>query len=394
MQYIFQETKRRAWAKTPLMKAAKCGQFEMVKLLVELRADVNKEDECTNQTPLLMAVHSKNEPCIKYLIDKGSKINILSSDTCLPPSPLLMVISQLSAIEPSFYYHREDAEQQRMHETRTNTLIEKHMRIFDLLLQHGANTNLCLKSDPFCIARDDVALGKTPLMVVASMNFSQAPVLLDKLLQHGADVNQIEKSHNNYADALSCAIDAQHSDIVRLLIQSGADTNGTVYEEKWSVVRGYVLICLAWANKDFVTVKYLTQAGCALHPNFGYSIQNKYLAQTYYDGVHTKGIATERVNCRDNMQMNMESVQHDRNTQHHEETVTNDDFPEVYQKEYLNKIQLEALSWLYEFSQQPRTLKDLCRSYLRQKFDMFDPKKVSDVPLPTPLKEFVLCKYL
>lgn len=49
--------------------AARHGQFDVLKYLVENGADVNLEQEFTNGTALHQAVSSKNIECIKYLLE-------------------------------------------------------------------------------------------------------------------------------------------------------------------------------------------------------------------------------------------------------------------------------------------------------------------------------------
>ncbi len=64
------------------------------------------------------------------------------------------------------------------------------------------------------------------------------------------------------------------------------------------------------------------------------------------------------------------------------------------QNEDPNNDKIEALNWLYSFSQKPKSLKFSIRSFLRQNHDMFDSTKVSNLPMPSELKDYILCKNL
>jgi ankyrin repeat protein len=59
---------------SPLFMACKGGNENLVKYLVELGADVNKENKF-NETPLYCACRKGNEKIVKYLIEHGANVN-------------------------------------------------------------------------------------------------------------------------------------------------------------------------------------------------------------------------------------------------------------------------------------------------------------------------------
>ncbi len=65
---------------TPLMWLAQNGNIEGVKYLVEKGSDINIKDE-DGQTALNYAEKGRNTEIVNYLIDKGSEINAKDSNT-------------------------------------------------------------------------------------------------------------------------------------------------------------------------------------------------------------------------------------------------------------------------------------------------------------------------
>lgn len=58
-----------------LIKAAQCGHNEVIKMLVERKANINRESILKNLTPLIAAVYRGAEDTIKLLIDLGASVN-------------------------------------------------------------------------------------------------------------------------------------------------------------------------------------------------------------------------------------------------------------------------------------------------------------------------------
>ncbi|KAG4095964.1 ankyrin repeat-containing domain protein [Neocallimastix lanati (nom. inval.)] len=64
---------------TPLIYAIDRGSFDLVKLLVENGADVNKKNE-DNNTPLYYSIYNKKPKIIEYLLNQGARINEVIGD--------------------------------------------------------------------------------------------------------------------------------------------------------------------------------------------------------------------------------------------------------------------------------------------------------------------------
>ncbi|XP_006825079.1 LOW QUALITY PROTEIN: ankyrin repeat and SAM domain-containing protein 6-like [Saccoglossus kowalevskii] len=67
---------------TPLMFAAMRGQLEIVELLVNYGADVNRQDTASGWTALMQATYYGKKEVAKYLITQGADVNIQAKDGC------------------------------------------------------------------------------------------------------------------------------------------------------------------------------------------------------------------------------------------------------------------------------------------------------------------------
>ncbi|XP_011794881.1 PREDICTED: ankyrin repeat and SAM domain-containing protein 6 isoform X2 [Colobus angolensis palliatus] len=61
---------------TPLMLAAVTGQLALVQLLVERRADVDKQDSVHGWTALMQATYHGNKDIVKYLLNQGADVTL------------------------------------------------------------------------------------------------------------------------------------------------------------------------------------------------------------------------------------------------------------------------------------------------------------------------------
>uniref|UniRef100_A0A3Q3H2Q1 Ankyrin repeat and sterile alpha motif domain containing 6 n=1 Tax=Labrus bergylta TaxID=56723 RepID=A0A3Q3H2Q1_9LABR len=61
---------------TPLMMAAVSGQLEVVQLMVEKKADIDKQDGVHGWTALMQATYHGNKDIVKYLLGQGADVNL------------------------------------------------------------------------------------------------------------------------------------------------------------------------------------------------------------------------------------------------------------------------------------------------------------------------------
>ena len=337
---------------TPLTSAADKGDLQIMKLLLENGADVGKVDPATREAPLHLCVRSEKTECIKYLLEHGADINAPSSIG----TPLVVHMGVLSGLTSNRSTGVDGSD------IELNKLVYASVHILDILLSNGACPNVLVD-----YGADDYFGTGVPLMQAAAMPDFYAKLVIPKLLQYGADINQTKPVSQNskfYVSSLTEATARGNSEVVRMLIQYGADTNIHIHFTPFTFERKYMGIgpllypLLEYVLKRFpndpgyVTAKYLASAGCKMSKDIVDFIEMKYV----------------------------------------ERTQTKDDRADKNKDD--NEAKMEALNWLYSFSQKPKSLKFSIRSFLRQNHDMFDSTKVSNLPMPSELKDYILCKNL
>jgi len=159
---------------SPLVQAVYSDDLEDVKARVMMRAKVNVRDKAYDGiTPLHAAVDNANIEIIQFLLDSGAKVNIRDS---LKRTPLMMMDGDATP------------------------------EIFDLLIRYGAKLQLLDKEK------------NTVLHHIVGN--SDNPDLVRLLINHGIDVNAVNKSRET---ALMIAAENGSAESVKVLLESGAD---------------------------------------------------------------------------------------------------------------------------------------------------------------------------
>ena len=184
---------------TPLHWAAKNGQTEIVKLLLQLPKekgiDPNARDGL-DMTPLHWAVENGHTQIVELLLQHGADPN--ATNTVLH----LAAYKGHTQIVKLLLQHGADPNAtNKVFKALRLAAQEGHAQIVKLLLQHGADVNAT----------------NTALHQAAIGGRTQ---IVELLLQHGADVNATNT-------ALRLAAQEGHTKIVELLLEKGADPNAT-----------------------------------------------------------------------------------------------------------------------------------------------------------------------
>ncbi len=197
----------RGW--TPLMTAAKAGNPEMVKFLIEKGADVNaKSTSVTGSTVLSFAAEGSNLVVLGELLAHGAKINAPSSSGSTPL--YFAVANHLTAVAEALLSAGAD-------------------------IEAGGHT-------------DATGAHYTPLIAAAC---SGDMAMVELLLAKGA---RIERASNNGDTALMAAAKYEHPDIVKLLIAKGANV-------KAAGPKGHTALIYAAYNGRLENMKLLLAAG-------------------------------------------------------------------------------------------------------------------------------------
>nr|7TBO_A Chain A, D12 LOV2-DARPin fusion [synthetic construct]7TBO_B Chain B, D12 LOV2-DARPin fusion [synthetic construct] len=156
---------RKAYLILALLEAAKKGQIEEVRRLLELGADANGADG-TGTTPLHLAAYSGHLEIVEVLLKHGADVD--ASD-----------VFGYTPLHLAAYWG--------------------HLEIVEVLLKNGADVN-AMDSD-----------GMTPLHLAAKWGYLE---IVEVLLKHGADVNAQDKFGKTPFDL---AIDNGNEDIAEVL---------------------------------------------------------------------------------------------------------------------------------------------------------------------------------
>lgn len=197
---------------TPLIAACKKGDKELVDLLLENGADINKTDNYTQKTPLLASLHGNKAnrfSLAMYLINKGADIHAIQEGVASPFSR-------------SLYISKDDTEQTK----------EESVLLLDYLLHNNAETKIYTSNENALTYathyRNDNAVkyliennyfdvnsrdnsGDTALIVAVK---NERTSIVKLLLEFGADRSLLD---NDGKTALDYAFACQNSEIVSLL---------------------------------------------------------------------------------------------------------------------------------------------------------------------------------
>ena len=236
--------------------------IEQIKLLIDHQADIDMQDK-KGFTPLMIAVHRKDEDMTRLLLEKGANTGITNSysETSLEIAASLNSIKLVRLLlqhgaEPN----AQDSKGQTalMRAVTAPTFFASPKAVVTSLLDNGANVNLrndklesaltlasrlwkpetallLLKRGADIDVEDWVC--RTPLIIATT---SGNGLLVETLLKHGAAVNRRDKDG---CTALHFAMRQNNSHLVGLLLDYGADASLENNEGQAPVAFAYPTRC-------------------------------------------------------------------------------------------------------------------------------------------------------
>ncbi|WP_346863681.1 ankyrin repeat domain-containing protein [uncultured Draconibacterium sp.] len=219
---------------TPLIEAINKSDFNIVKLLVDYGADVNKCLEgSVKKTPLTEAIEKGGEEITEFLINRGADVNCQNSWGKTP----LELVSEKGWIKIVQLLLDKGAEVNCTKENYSPSLLkassEGHLEIVKTLISKGAKING--KSLVFTALIESVSKGHFEIV--------------KELVEHGADINKIIKvkfRDGEEDNALISAIQNGHEDIALFLIEKGAEINIKINKYTYPLIlasqKGFVKI--------------------------------------------------------------------------------------------------------------------------------------------------------
>ncbi|KAL4787866.1 ankyrin repeat-containing domain protein [Aspergillus varians] len=207
------------YAETPLDLAASTGNPEAIELLVDAGADIEHESD-DGLTPLLMALTWGNLGNFEALLEKGADPNHGKDGQDDEPwqrKPLLYC-AQFSLVEPMKLLLKHKVEVRYPPEKLSPLSLAVQngdVEVAQILLENGADANeMPPQGDHLLLVR------------AVSVGNAAKSLALTKLLQdHGARIDERDNKYAMGATALSGAARTSNTEVVKFLIERGADVN-------------------------------------------------------------------------------------------------------------------------------------------------------------------------
>jgi ankyrin repeat protein len=203
---------------TPLVVAAKHGQLGVVRLLVQMGANINAQVPFWGRTALHYAAGAGHEEVVAFLLEKGAQASKRDDNN---ETPLMLACEK------------------------------GHMGVVRMLVTHTGAQGL----------EDRDIEGRTPLWYAGGEGHGEVVVFL---LGKGA---QASTSDNHNVTPLRSACDKGHLDMVRMLVQhtgvQGLDARDTRY--RWTGLHGAAF----WGREEVVRVLLLSGADSTITDNEG-----------------------------------------------------------------------------------------------------------------------------
>ncbi|XP_059168441.1 serine/threonine-protein phosphatase 6 regulatory ankyrin repeat subunit B-like [Physella acuta] len=226
---------RNSKRQTALIKASEHERLDIVKLLLEHKANVNLVDK-NKKSALCYSVKMKNVEIVRLLVDNGADVNYRSFTTPLYES------CKCGCFELVKILVEAGADVNKKDNSGDSPLCKStcngNLDIVKLLVKKCADVNEGL-SPPLFYACDNGHVEITNYLIDAGadVNFINSDGesvlcrsatkghfdIVKLLLERGAEVNN--RINRTGETALLCAVGGDHSSIVELLLQYGADVN-------------------------------------------------------------------------------------------------------------------------------------------------------------------------
>jgi ankyrin repeat protein/regulator of sirC expression with transglutaminase-like and TPR domain len=233
----------------PLMRAASEGYADIFKTLLDKGADVNKRTKAGLTALIAAAMHGRTE-LVRTLLDKGADVNVAMTEQ--GDTALLSAARSNNPETVKLLLERGAPVNQRMKDGNTSLMLAAHTGaecqgdckyagVLQVLLAGGADVQMKNNQNETALLRACCADEDSPDIV---------KVLLDK----GADAND---KRPNGESILMCAAERGNRDTVRVLLARGSDPNARMQDGMTAIKK----TVKRWGWQADEIVKMLKAAG-------------------------------------------------------------------------------------------------------------------------------------
>jgi len=228
---------------TPLLYATRENCHACVDMLLKNGADINLPDP-DGVSPLLLSIMNANWDIAKQLIEAGADVNQWDMYGEAPLFTVIGLRNQLSGGKGSI---------DPLNQTNGTAILHA-------LLEHGANPNMQIFFRPANLRGATNTRGSTPLIRAIS---SADMEVVKLLLQHGADANLIMADRQSpiMAAISGRASETQVLEMIRILKEAGADLNVVALVNHREETRGGTALHYAVRKRYKEVIKKLAEYG-------------------------------------------------------------------------------------------------------------------------------------
>ena len=231
---------------TPLFMAAKNGTATMIELLAEAGADINSTN-ANGTTPLMLAAASGKTDAVQVLLDRGAEVN---AKDITNEQNALMFAAALGRSDVVLLLAVKGAELDET--TKVTEIVKREYRY--RLRQQQADPNRRLRNIRVEGATSLPTMGGTTALQFATREGHMDVVRA--LLEAGAEVNQVNAA--DQMSALTSALLNGNFDIAMYLVANGADPN---LASSTGVTPLYAVIDAQWAARTWYPPPSISEEG-------------------------------------------------------------------------------------------------------------------------------------